>query len=152
MRVRNTKLWVVVALASALAACGGPAVARMKAVKPVNENDRKESVPVDVRFFLLKDEAKFNRAPVENLWTEEKAKAELGEDLVSQKTETIRPGVAEDAPREIHLGELSVGTNFVGLLMLAGGKDDGPRKMVVPAKEVSSGVWILRGYHVERDR
>jgi type VI secretion system VasD/TssJ family lipoprotein len=124
----------------------------MKAVKPVNENDRKESVPVDVRFFLLKDDAKFNRAPVENLWTEEKAKAELGEDLLGQKTETIRPGVAEDPAREIHLGELSASTSHVGILMLAGGKDDGPRKLVVPAKEVGSGVFVLRGFHVEKER
>lgn len=149
----KTRIWAAALAMGALAACaGGPTVVRIKGVKPVNENDRKESVPVDVRFFLLKDDAKFNLAPIENLWTEEKAKAALAEDLVMQKTETIRPGVAEDAPRDVSLGELAPGTNFVGLLMLAGGKDDGPRKLVMPANQAGGRVWLLRAYHIEQEK
>ncbi|HXX93861.1 MAG TPA: type VI secretion system lipoprotein TssJ [Planctomycetota bacterium] len=130
-----------------LAGCGGPTVLRVKGVKPMNENDLKESTPVDIRIFQLKDDARFKQAPIENLWT--KAKEALSEDWVAEKRATVFPGVAEDQPRDVVLGTLETSTRFVGILALFPKEDDkATRKVVVPAGDAGSGIFELRGYHI----
>jgi type VI secretion system VasD/TssJ family lipoprotein len=130
-----------------LSACGGPTSIYVKGIKPLNENDQKESTPVDIRIYQLKDDARFKQAPIENLWT--KGKEALGEDWVTEKSVTVFPGVAEDRPREIALGNLDTATRFVGILALFPKEDEkATRKVVVPSREAGSGVFELRGYHI----
>ncbi len=130
-----------------LAGCGGPTVLRVKGVKPMNENELKESTPVDIRIFQLKDDARFKQAPIDNLWT--KAKEALSEDWIAEKRATVFPGVEQDQPREVVLGILEPATRFVGILALFPKEDEkATRKLVVPAGDAGSGIFELRGYHI----
>lgn len=134
-------------LAALLVSCGGPLVLRMRGIKPLNENDRKENVPVDVRIYQLRDDARFERATVENLWT--KDKETLAEDLVAVKTVTIFPAEAQDRPQEVDLGRLDPSVRFIGLLALYPREEPGkPRKIVVPVAEAGRGIWEFTGYHL----
>ena len=143
----RTSLMGAAGVLALLAACGGPTSIYVKGVKPLNENEQKESTPVDIRIYQLKDDARFKQAPIENLWT--KGKEALGPDWLTEKSVTVFPGVAEDRPREIALGTLEQATRFVGILALFPKEDEkATRKVVVPSTEAGSGVFELRGYHI----
>ncbi len=134
-----------------LGACAAPLRLQVLGIKPLNENDRKESTPVDVRIYLLKDNARFERATIEGLWT--KDKETLAEDLVSVKTVTVFPGAEGDKPQEVDLGIPDVSVRFVGVLGLYSREEAGqPRKVVVPVREADAAVWEFTGYRVRRGK
>src|ERR1043165_214565 len=118
-----------------LAACGGPSSLYYRGVKPMNENERKESNSVDIRIYQLKDDARFNQATIDKLWGDDKAA--LGDDLVAMKTATVFAGSADDKERSVELGELPESVRFVGVLALYPKEDDkGTRKILLARKEL----------------
>jgi type VI secretion system VasD/TssJ family lipoprotein len=131
-----------------LAACGGPLGIYTRGVKPMNENERQESTPVDLRIYQLRDDARFANASVDDLWI--KARDVLGEDYVALKQITVFPGVSVDPEQRVELGDLPESVRFIGVLALFP-KDDGkgPRKLVLPRKEAASRVIRLTGFHLE---
>jgi len=133
-----------------LAACGGPSSLYYRGVKPMNENERKESNSVDVRIYQLKDDARFNQATIEKLWTDDKAA--LGEDLIAMKPATVYAGSADDKERSVELGELPDAVRFVGVLALYPKEDDkGPRKMLLAKSELGT-VLRFTGYHIQKEK
>jgi type VI secretion system VasD/TssJ family lipoprotein len=138
------------AVLTLLSACGGPTWLYLRGLKPMNENDRKESTAVDLRIYQLKDDSRFNQATVDKLWTDDKGA--LGDDVIQMKQITIQPGVAEDKPIEINLGDLPDSVRFIGLFALYPKEDDkGPRKLVIPRKEAGT-VLRLTGYHIQAEK
>jgi type VI secretion system VasD/TssJ family lipoprotein len=136
-------------LAFVAPSCGGASALSFRGVKPLNENDRKESNSVTVRIYQLKDDARFNQATVDKLWTDHKGA--LADDLVAMKEEKVFPGAADDAPRTVELGELPDSVRFIGILALYPKEDDkGPRKLAVPKAEAGR-VLRLTGYHIEKE-
>lgn len=144
------KLLLLAATIAALAACGGPSRIYVKGVKPMNENDRRESTPVDVRIYQLKDDSRFNQATIDKLWTDDKTV--LGDDLLpGVKVVTVFPGSADDQEKEIVLGELPAAVRFVGVMALFPKEDDkGPRKLVLPAAEAAKSILVFSGYHISK--
>ena len=143
------KLVVLCAAMAALVACGGPSKIYVKGVKPLNENERKESTPVDVRLYQLKDDSRFNQAAIDKLWTDDKTV--LGDDLVAMKVVTVFPGSADDAEKEIVLGELPQGVRFVGIMALYPKEDDkGPRKLTLPGDATGKSILVFTGYHISK--
>jgi len=144
---KTVALCAVLAL---LSACGGPSWVYLRSVKPMNENERKESTTVDVRIYQLKDDSRFNQATIDKLWTDDKGA--LADDLLAVKQITIYPGSADDKLNEINLGELPDSVRFVGVLALFPKEDDkGPRKMALPKKEAGT-VLRLTGYHIQAEK
>ena len=144
------KTMILAAGLAFLAACGGPSALYFRGVKPMNENDRRESNSVTVRVYQLKDDARFNQATVEKLWTD--PKGALADDLVAMKEAKVFPGAADDQANKVELGELPNDVRFIGVLALYPKEDEkGPRKLVLPKAE--TGV-ILRftGYHIEKEQ
>jgi type VI secretion system VasD/TssJ family lipoprotein len=116
----------------------------------MNENDRKESNSVDIRVYQLRDDARFNQATIEKLWTDDKGA--LGDDLVAMKAATVFAGSADDKERTVELGELPETVRFIGVLALYPKEDDkGARKMILPKADVGT-VLRFTGYHVEREK
>lgn len=145
---RLAALLLAAAGAASLAACGGPAYLRLRGVSPLNVNDASESTPVDIRLYQLKDDARFLRARVEELWT--KDKEILADDLLGQKKVTVFPGREEEAPKDVEIGELHAECRFVGVLALYSKADDkGPRHLVIPAKEAKGRILRFLGSHVK---
>lgn len=145
----RAKVLLAGSLAALLAACGGPVTLRMRGVKPLNENDRKENVPVDVRIYQLKDNARFERATVEDLWV--KDKETLAEDLAAVKTVTVFPAEAQDKPQEVDLGRVEPSIRFIGLLALYPREEPGqPRKVTAPVSEAGRVIWEFTGYRVRK--
>lgn len=133
-----------------LAACGGPTTLYVRGVKPMNENDRKESNSVDIRIYQLKDDSRFNQATIEKLWTD--GKGALADDLVAEKQDTVFPGAADDKVKEITLGELPESVRFVGILALFPKEDDkGPRKIILSKAEAGT-VLKFTGYHILKEK
>jgi len=133
-----------------LSACGGPTWMYLRGLKPMNENDRKESTAVDLRIYQLKDDSRFNQATVDKLWTDDKGA--LADDIIAMKQITVQPGVAEDKLVEINLGELPDNVRFIGLFALFPKEDDkGPRKLVIARKDAGI-VLRLTGYHIQADK
>ena len=144
------KTTVVAAALALLAACGGPSSLYYLGVKPMNENDRKESNSVDIRIYQLKDDARFNQATIDKLWGDDKAA--LADDLVAMKTATVFAGSADDKERSVELGELPEAVRFIGLLALYPKEDDkGPRKLCLPKAEAGH-VLRFTGYHIEKEK
>ena len=141
------------ALSAALAllsACGGTTTVYLRGLKPMNENERKESTAVDLRIYQLKDDSRFNQATVDKLWTDDKGA--LADDLISVKTITVQPGVVDDKQVEIPLGELPDSVRFIGFFALFSKEDDkGPRKLVVARKEAGNAL-RLTGFHIATDK
>jgi type VI secretion system VasD/TssJ family lipoprotein len=145
--MRNATLSVALLM---LAACGGPSTLYFRGVKPLNENERKESNSVKVRIYQLKDDARFNQATVDKLWTDQAGA--LAEDLVAMKEATVFPGSADDPYKGVELGELPESVRFIGILALYPREDDkGPRKLVLPKAE-SGGVLRFTGYRIEKEK
>jgi type VI secretion system VasD/TssJ family lipoprotein len=146
--MRTAPLLAAACAAALLAACGGPSYVRVRGVSPLNVNDSNESTPVDVRLYQLKDDGRFTRARVEELWT--KDKEVLAEDLITQKKITVFPGREDEAPKDIEIGELPADCRFIGVLALFSKADDkGPRHLVIPAKEAKGRVLRFNGSNVK---
>ena len=145
------KSTILAAALALLSACGGgPTWVYLRGVKPMNENERKESTTVDVRIYQLRDDSRFNQATIDKLWTDEKGA--LADDLIAVKTVTVYPGTADDKLNEINLGELPDSVRFVGVLALFPKDDEkGPRKIVMPKADASK-VLRLTGYHLQADK
>ena len=144
------KSTVLAAGLALLAACGGPSSLYYRGVKPMNENDRRESNSVDIRIYQLKDDARFNQATIDKLWGEDKSV--LGDDLVAMKTATVLAGSADDKERSVELGELPEAVRFVGVLALYPKEDDkGPRKILLPKSELGT-VLRFTGYHIQKEK
>jgi type VI secretion system VasD/TssJ family lipoprotein len=147
MMRKTVALCAVLAL---LSACGGPTWVYLRGVKPMNENDRKESNSVAIRIYYLKDDARFNQATVDKLWTD--AKGALADDLTGQKEATVFPGSSDDPYKTVELGELPEAVRFIGLLALYPKEDDkGPRKLCLPKAEAGH-VLRFTGYHIEKEK
>jgi len=140
---------VLAAVLAVLAGCTVPLKLQVRGIKPLNENAQKESTPVDVRVYQLKDNARFDRATIDNLWV--KDKETLAEDLVTMKTVTVFPGEAQDRPQEVDLGVLDASVRFVGILALYSREEEGqPRKVLVPAPEADDVVWEFTGFRIRK--
>jgi type VI secretion system VasD/TssJ family lipoprotein len=145
--MRPQILWA--AALGALAACTNVASGGVRGIRPLNVNDQSESNSVDVRFYQLKDDARFKEAPVEKLWTDDKAA--LGEDLLAVKTVTIFPGTGEGPATTVELGELPAAVRFVGVLALFSKEDKkGPRKLVLSKDEAKGFALVLTEYHIAK--
>ena len=145
--MRHAPILAAAVLAASLSACGGPSFVRVRGVSPLNVNDSNESTPVDIRVYQLKDDGRFTRARVEELWT--KDKEVLADDLLGQKKITVFPGRAEEAPKDVEIGELPADCRFIGILALFSKADDkGPRHLVIPAKDAKGRVLRFNGSHV----
>ena len=148
--MRPMLLAVAVAAACSLVACSSVTRLRVRGVTPLNVNEANESVPVDVRLYQLKDDARFRNAKAEDLWV--KPKEVLADDIVSEKKITVFPGRAEDAPRDVEIGQLPPEVRFVGVLALYSKTDDkGPRHLVLPRDEANNRILRFSGYHVVKE-
>lgn len=148
--MRPVLLAVALAATFALAACNSVSRLRVRGVAPLNLNEANESVPVDVRIYQLKDDARFARAKAEDLWV--KPKEVLADDIVSEKKITVFPGRPEDAPQDVEIGKLPPEVRFVGILALYSKTDEkGPRHLVLPRGEADNRVLRFSGYHVARE-
>jgi type VI secretion system VasD/TssJ family lipoprotein len=144
------KTTILAAGLAILVSCGGPTALYVRGVKPMNENERKESNSVAIRIFQLKDDARFNQATIEKLWTDDKGA--LADDLVAMKPSTVYPGSADDKEKEVQLGELPDAVRFIGILALYPKEDDkGPRKIVLPKADAGT-VLRFTGYHIEKEK
>lgn len=144
------RLTILAAGLATLVACGGPSALFFRGVRPLNENDHKESNSVTVRIYQLKDDARFNQATIEKLWTD--PKGALADDLVAMKEDKVFPGAQDDEAKRVELGELPDAVRFIGVLALFPKEDDkGPRKIVLPKAEAGS-VLRLTGYHIVKEK
>lgn len=136
------------ALIVLLVGCSRTATLQVRGVAPLNLNDAGESTPVDVRIYQLKDDGAFKRATFEKLWTEDEKV--LGEDrLASPRVESIVPGNATDQPKRIALGELEVGTRFIGIMALYAKTDArDARVLVLPINDAEEPVIEFSGYGI----
>ncbi len=140
---------ILAAALACLAACGGPVKLQVRGIKPLNENDRKESTPVDIRVYQLKDNARFERATIDSLWM--KDKETLAEDLAGVKTVTVFPAEAQDSAQVVDLGVVDPSVRFIGLLALYNKEEEGqPRKIVVPVAEADDVVWEFTGFRIRK--
>lgn len=148
--MRPFLLAAAVAATLVLVACSSATRLRVRGVTPLNINDASESVPVDVRIYQLKDDARFRNAKAEEIWV--KPKETLADDIVSETKITVFPGRSEDAPRDVELGQLPPEVRFVGILALYSKTDDkGPRHLVLPRAEAHNRVLRFSGYHVTKE-
>jgi len=144
------KLLILGAALVLLSACGGPTWVYLRGLKPMNENERKESTAVDLRIYQLKDDSSFNQATVDKLWTDDKGA--LGDDIIAMKQITVQPGVADDKLVELNLGELPDNVRFIGFFALFPKEDDkGPRKLVIAKKDAGNAL-RLTGFHIQADK
>jgi len=144
------KLLILGAALVLLSACGGPTWVYLRGLKPMNENERKESTAVDLRIYQLKDDSRFNQATVDKLWTDDKGA--LGDDIIAMKQITVQPGVADDKLVELNLGELPDNVRFIGFFALFPKEDDkGPRKLVIAKKDAGNAL-RLTGFYIQADK
>lgn len=136
------------ALVVLLVGCSRTATLQMRGVAPLNLNDAGESTPVDVRIYQLKDDGAFKRATFEKLWTEDEKV--LGQDrLAAPRVESIVPGSPTDQPRRVALGELEVGTRFIGIMALYAKADArDARILVLPVDDAEEPVIEFSGYGI----
>ena len=140
--------WFLAACAVGLSGCGSSSYVRLRSVSPLNVNDANESAPVDVRVYQLKDDGRFTRARVEDLWT--KDSAVLGDDLLAQTKVTVFPGPARTGSLDVEMGPLPPECRFIGVLALFSKPDDkGPRHLAIPAQGARGRVILLSGSHLE---
>src|SRR4030095_3896252 len=105
---------------------------------------------VAIRIYYLKDDARFNQATVDKLWTD--AKGALADDLTGQKEATVFPGSADDPYKTVERGERPESVRFIGILALSPKEDDkGPRKLLLPKAE-SGRVLRFTGYRIEKEK
>lgn len=120
---------------------------RVRGVAPMNVNGDGESTPVDVRFYPLRDQARFQAAAFEALWVE--GERILASDLAGPVVvATVLPGSAGDPPRRVDLG---VDGRWIGVLALVRRSDGTPRSAVIPADRLEDAVIEVRGLGLRID-
>lgn len=128
-----------------LAGCGGSTV-RIRGVVPLNRNADGESTTVDVRFYQLRDQARFQGAAFAALWTE--AEKTLGPDLIGPPVViTVLPGAAGDPPRRVEVAAAP----WIGVMALMRSSDGQARTAVLPGDRLSDAVIELSGYGIRVD-
>jgi type VI secretion system VasD/TssJ family lipoprotein len=130
------------------AGCGDSrATLQLHGQSPLNANDQGESTPVDVRFYQLKNDAKFRSATVDSLWTDDKKI--LGDDLLGEPaTATVFPGNAADAPVPFTVN-LDAQAHFLGVLALYHKADaDDHRMLLIPIDDAGKETLLFTGYAV----
>lgn len=148
--MRSKLCLTVIALGFALlTGCAASSVTLdVVAIKPVNELNNQSRV-TDIRIYQLKDNARFDNADIDALWTN--AAETLGETLIGDpKTgESIFPEDKADAQGKRITVELDPETRYIGLLALYSEADEvGEQFVSVPVDRAESVVFELTGYHV----
>jgi type VI secretion system VasD/TssJ family lipoprotein len=122
----------------------------VRSVKPVFLNDQGDSNAVRLRFYLLKEDARFRKASIDDLWVEHSKM--LGTDLLKLRDETVLPGEAKDPPKKLDLGDAPEGLKFVGVLALMNKEDQlGSRKILLTMNDLEK-VLRVTGYHIELEK
>jgi type VI secretion system VasD/TssJ family lipoprotein len=122
--------WILAAFFSlAFVGCGQSPLS-LRAVAPVNVNEEGESLPVKVRIYALRDDARFRSALFSDLWMHDRDA--LGDDrLQDPKVVIIAPTGPSGLPSEIDLGQLPEHTRFIGIMALYRQPDEPDRRRVV---------------------
>lgn len=119
--------------------------ANLRGVAPLNRNAEGESTPVDVRFYLLRDDAAFARASFAALWTN--PQQALGGELIGQPVVvTVLPGAETEPARACGLGLGSGDAPWVGVQLLTRRESDLPRTLLIPADRLPGCVIEATGY------
>lgn len=144
------KLLLSAATLILLAGCDGAVrsvTLPVRGVAPMNTNDAKESLPVDVRVHPLSSDGRFRLATVEQIWTD--PKAVLGPDLLAAPVPiTVYPGTQADAMVATKF-EFPGGTKYLGILaMYQGSEAQDRRALVVPVEEAERRGLVFTGYGV----
>jgi type VI secretion system VasD/TssJ family lipoprotein len=118
--------------------------ANLRGVAPLNRNAEGESTPVDVRFYLLRDDDAFARASFAALWTS--PQQALGSELIGQPTvTTVLPGSASEASHGVRL-EGSGDAPWIGVQLLTRHEGELPRTLLIPADRLPGCVIEVTGY------
>lgn len=132
-------------LMAMLCGCAGSTV-RVRGVAPLNLNGDGESTPVDVRFYPLRDQARFQGAAFAALWTD--AEKTLGPDLIAPPVVvTVLPVAPTDPPLRVEVGPAP----WIGVQALMRASDGSPRTLVLPAGRIGEAVIELHGYGLRVD-
>jgi type VI secretion system VasD/TssJ family lipoprotein len=116
-----------------LTSCAPPSVS-VRALSPVNLNPDGESLPVKVRIYALRDDARFRAAPFADLWT--KDHEVLGDDrLQDPKVVIVPPASLTAAPQLVELSELPKEARFLGIVALIQHADQPDRRRAVIARK-----------------
>jgi type VI secretion system VasD/TssJ family lipoprotein len=116
-----------------LTSCAPPSVS-VRALSPVNLNADGESLPVKIRIYALRDDARFRAAPFADLWT--KDREVLGDDrLQDPKVVMVAPASLKAAPQQVELSELPKEARFLGIVALIQHADQPDRRRVVIARQ-----------------
>ena len=117
--------------------------AQIRGVAPLNRNAEGESTPVDVRFYLLRDDDAFARAGFAALWTD--AAGSLGHELIGKPSVvTVLPGSVTDPAACVDLpGDEAA---WVGVHLLVRREGELPRTLLIPLDRLSSCVVEVTGY------
>lgn len=133
---------VLLGLVLLLAGCA-TRMAQIRGVAPLNRNAEGESTPVDVRFFLLRDDDAFARAGFAALWTD--AAGSLGHELIGKPAvATVLPGSVTDPAVCIDLSGDDAA--WVGVQLLVRREGELPRTLLIPVERISSCVVEVTGY------
>lgn len=129
MVVRLHWLSAVALLSLILGGCGQSPLS-VRAVSPVNVNVDGESLPVKVRIYALRDDARFRSVLFSDLWTRDREV--LGDDRLQDRKEVdVAPRGPTGLPDEINLGELPKETRFIGIMALYRHGDEPDRRRIV---------------------
>lgn len=110
----------------------GPTQVAVRALAPVNTDAAGDSMPVKVRIYALRDDARFRAAPFDDLWVRDREV--LGDDrLLDPKVVVVAPALAPCAPVRFALGELPKETRFLGVMALIRQADAPDRRRAVLA-------------------
>jgi type VI secretion system VasD/TssJ family lipoprotein len=105
----------------------------VRALPPVNTNVAGESLPVKVRIYALRDDARFRSAPFADLWT--KDHDVLGDDrLQDPKVVVVAPTGLQTDPQVVELSELPKEARFLGVIALIQHADQPDRRRVLIAR------------------
>lgn len=123
------------------------------AIKPVNEFDGNsrvaESRPTEIRIYQLKDNAKFDNASAEDVWSN--AEETLGDTLlgVPKTGESIFPEDRANAQGKQITLELESQTAYIGVIAGFSKTDELEQRFVsVPVDQAGDVLFELTGYHI----
>jgi type VI secretion system VasD/TssJ family lipoprotein len=133
IQLRHGAAAMLVCCSLMLASCAPPSVS-VRALSPVNLNADGESLPVKVRIYALRDDARFRAAPFADLWTRDRDV--LGDDrLQDPKVVIVPPAALTMAPQLVELSELPKEARFLGIVALIQHADQPDRRRVVIARQ-----------------
>ncbi len=133
---------IVLACLVLLCSCASHS-ARVRGLTPLNRNAEGESTPVDIRFFLLRDDTTFASAGFSALWTD--PVAVLGPALIGKPTTaTVLPGGQSDPATCVRVSEGQAA--WVGVQLLVRKEGDLPRTLLIPIDRLERCVIEVTGY------